>query len=267
MLTVSDTAYTVAVVRAEEGERPASERLFDDPYATLFRAAGGHAAEATARLLELPLVRAGVRLRTRFIDDFLREGLSAGTTQVVLFGAGFDTRAFRMPEIAACGARVYEVDLAGQLEQKRALLATAGVPLPGHVAHVACDFMAADFAPALTAGLEAAGLRRGAGALFVWEGVTPYIDDPAVDRSLAFMAGAGGPGTRVVFDYGAPRFDPVSAAERTRRAGFSGFEEVDYDVLWRRYLPGEPPPMASMLRIAVATTSPPRPLPRYNRPA
>jgi methyltransferase (TIGR00027 family) len=253
MLTVSDTAYTVAVARAEEGELPATERLFDDPYATIFRAAGGHAAEATARLLALPLVRAGVRLRTRFIDDFLREGLSAGVTQVVLFGAGFDARGLRMPEIAATGARVYEVDFAPQLEKKRALLAAAGVPLPGHVAHVACDFMAADFAPALTVGLETAGFGRDRGALFVWEGVTPYIDDPAVDRSLTFMAGAGGRGTRVVFDYGAPRFDPVSAAERTRRASFTAFDEVDGDVLWRRYLPGEPPPMASILRMGVAT--------------
>ena len=118
-------------------------------------------AEATARLLAFPLVRDGVRLRTRFIDDFLREGLSAGMTQVVLFGAGFDARALRMPEIAARGARVYEVDLAAQLEQKRALLATAGVALPGHAAHVACDFMAADFAPALTAGLEAAKVLVG----------------------------------------------------------------------------------------------------------
>lgn len=249
MLTVSDTAYTVAVVRAEEGERPATERLFEDPYATIFRAAGTHAAEATQRLLALPLVRDGVRLRTRFIDDVVRAGLWTGMTQVVLFGAGFDARGLRMPEIAAGGARVYEVDFAAQLEQKRALLAGAGVSLAEHVAYVACDFMAADFAAALTAGLEAAGFRRGAGALFVWEGVTPYIDDAAVDRSLAFMAAAGGHGTRVVFDYGEPRFHPVSAAEHARRAGFTAFEEVDCEVLWRRYLPGEPPAMASMLRM------------------
>jgi len=253
MLTVSDTAYTVAVARADESARPAAERLFDDPYATIFAAAGGHAEEATQRLLALPLVRDGVRLRTRFIDDVVREGLSAGMTQLVLFGAGFDARGLRMPEIPARGARVYEVDFAAQLAQKRALLADAGVALPEHLAHVECDFMAADFAPRLTAGLAAAGFRRGTGALFVWEGVTPYIDDPAVDRSLAFMAGAGGRGTRVVFDYGEPRFDPVSAAERTRRAGFTAFEEVAHDVLWRRHLPGEPPPMASMLRVGVAS--------------
>jgi methyltransferase (TIGR00027 family) len=168
MLTVSDTAYTVAVARAEEANLPASERLFDDPYAALFLAAGAHAAEATARLLALPLVREGVRLRTRFIDDTVRERLAAGTTQVVLFGAGFDARGLRMSEIAAAGARVYEVDLAAQLDQKRAVLAGGGVAIPGHVAQVACDFMAADFGPGLTAGLEAAGFRRGAGAACRW---------------------------------------------------------------------------------------------------
>jgi hypothetical protein len=112
MLTAADTAYATAFMRALEKERPASERLFEDPYAALFSAGGAHASEGTSRFLQLPFVVDAVRLRTRFIDDFLREGLASGVGQVVLLGAGFDTRGLRLPEIAACRASVYEVDFA-----------------------------------------------------------------------------------------------------------------------------------------------------------
>jgi methyltransferase (TIGR00027 family) len=253
MLTVSDTAYTVALVRALEAELPAAERLFEDPFAAIFAAGGAHAAVGTQRFFELAFMREGVRLRTRFIDDFVREGLASGITQIVLFGAGFDARGLRMPEIAAHDARVFEVDFAALLTRKRELLAAAGVALPERIAYVACDFMAPDFEATLAAALEASGLRRGAGALFVWEGVLPYIDNAAVDRSLAFMARTGGRGTRVVFEFAKERFEPASAAEHTRRAGFTSFDDVTCDVLWRRHMPGDPHPAAAIIRMGTAT--------------
>src|SRR5215207_2433077 len=52
--TVADTAFSIAVVRAEEGSRPDRERLFTDPYASVFAAAGAHVAESTQRFLDLP---------------------------------------------------------------------------------------------------------------------------------------------------------------------------------------------------------------------
>jgi methyltransferase (TIGR00027 family) len=257
MLTSADTAYSIAHVRALEAERPAGARLFDDPYAAIFDAAGGHAAEGTRRFLELPFFADGVRLRTRGIDDFVREGLAAGLEQVVLLGAGFDARGLRMPEIVAHGAIVYEVDFARQLETKRAHLAAAGVPLPGRVKHVACDFAATDFEDALAVGLVAHGFRTGAGALFVWEGVIAYIGTEAIARSLRFMVRAGGPGSRLVFDFAPIAFDPDPASERTRRAGFTRFEQVGCDVLWRRFLSGEPPPSAFVGHLGMAFVEPP----------
>jgi methyltransferase (TIGR00027 family) len=252
MVTVSDTAYAIAIVRSEESARPAEERLFEDPYAAIFAAGGEHAAEATQRLLDLPFVRDGVRLRTRFGDDAVRESLASGLTQIVLFGAGFDARALRMPEITARGARVYEVDFAALLDRKRALLGAAGVTLPAHVACVACDFVDPDFDLTLREAMAASGFRLGQGALFVWEGVIPYIDDAAVHRSLAFMSRAGGPNTRVVFDFSEVRFDPVPAAERVRRAGFTTFTDVASSELWSRHLKGEPHPAAVIMRMGTA---------------
>jgi O-methyltransferase involved in polyketide biosynthesis len=76
---VADTAFVVARIRAAEARLPAAERLFDDPYASVFAEAVGDAAEAPERMLGLPFVREGVRLRTRYIDDFIREGVTSGS--------------------------------------------------------------------------------------------------------------------------------------------------------------------------------------------
>jgi methyltransferase (TIGR00027 family) len=252
MLTVSDTAFAIATIRAMESELPASSQLFVDPYASLFAAAGAHAAEGTKRFLSLPFFRDGIRLRTRGIDDFVRAGLADGLDQIVVLGAGFDARGLRMPEVAAHGARVYEVDFAALLEAKRALLIGAGISLPASMAHVACDFKE-DFEEALAAELAERGFRRGAGALFVWEGVVAYIDRAAVDRTLRFMASAGGKGSRAVFDFGPSVFEPDTALACAQRAGFTACEEVRFDELWRRYLPGEPHENAAMVSLAMPT--------------
>jgi methyltransferase (TIGR00027 family) len=250
--SVADTAFSIAVVRAEEGRLPPAERLFDDPYASFFAAAGAHAAECTQRFLDLPFFREAVRLRTRYIDDAVREGLAAGLDQIVLLGAGFDSRGLRMPGIAARRASVYEVDTAEQLARKRQVLAAAGIEMPARVAYVPFDFDRTDFESALADALAAKGFRHCAGAVFVWEGVIGYIGSDEIDRSLRFMASEGGPRTRVVFTYGEGTFDPDTAAERTRRAGFTSCEEVAGDELWRRYLAGDPPPHVSVMRLGTA---------------
>jgi O-methyltransferase involved in polyketide biosynthesis len=95
-----------------------------------------------------------------------------------------------------------------------------------------------------------AGFRPGTGAMFVWEGVIGYIDDAAIDRSLRFMASTGGPRSRVAFTFadeahlGQERMDA-----RTKRCGFASYEAVAMDGVWRRYLPGEPPPTAWVTKV------------------
>jgi methyltransferase (TIGR00027 family) len=251
-LTAADTAYAVASMRADERALPEAERLFDDPYAALFAAAGAHAEEGTRRFRELPFVVESTRLRTRFIDDYVREGLASGLSQIVLMGAGFDARARSLPEIAAHRASVFEVDFAASLERKREILAAAGVAIPASDAYVPCNFSAGDFDADLTAALGARGFRTGGGALFVWEGVIGYIGMDAVDRSLAFMARAGGAGSRLVFTFGIYSFDPDGVALHARRAGFASCQEIAFDEIWRRYFAGEPHPHASVVRMGVA---------------
>jgi methyltransferase (TIGR00027 family) len=250
--SIADTAFSIAVVRAEEGRRPGAERLFEDPYGSMFAAAGAQAAEGTQRFLDLPFFRDGVRLRTRYIDDAVRDGVATGLDQVVLLGAGFDARGLRMREIGEGNARVYEVDTVEQLARKRNVLAGAGVKVPARIAYVPFDFDDPQFESALAAALEAKGFRRHAGAVFVWEGVIGYIGSQEIDRSLCFMASEGGPRSRLVFTFGEGTFEPDTAAARTRRAGFSSCEEIAGDELWRRYLPGDPHPNAFVMKVGTA---------------
>jgi methyltransferase (TIGR00027 family) len=251
--SVADTAFMTAAVRAEEAARPEAERLFEDPYAAVFTAHGAHAAEATQRFLDLPFVREGVRLRTRYIDDALREALAAGLAQIVLLGAGFDARGLRLPEIAEHDASVYEVDIARQLDRKRVALQSAGVDVPARIAYVPYDFHATRFEESLASSLAAKGFRPGAGAVFVWEGVIGYIDRAVIDRTIRFVVNRGGPRSRLIFTFGEGSFDPGSADESLARAGFGAWTVLDGDALWRRYLPGDPHPAAWVMKIGTAT--------------
>lgn len=251
MLTVSDTAYAISSVRAEEAELRESERLFEDPYAQIFAAAGGHAREGTERFLSLPFFRDGIRLRTRHMDDVVRDAIRRGARQLVLMGAGFDARALRLSEVAEHDVRTFEIDLPALLEVKRGLLEKSGIAIPEVVHYVGTDFTSG-FERQLAEQLVMRGFERDAPVMFVWEGVTAYIGTEAIDRSLRFMATNGGAGSRVVFDFSDYLMDPGSLPERIRSAGFATFEEVRMDELWRRHLPGEPPPGAFVAKLGIA---------------
>lgn len=217
MLTVADTAYAIAAVRADETE------LFSDPYAHRFVALGAHAEAGTARFLALPFFRDGIRLRTRYIDDCLRAAVADGIAQVVMLGAGFDTRALRMPELAH--ARVFELDFPEQLARKREALAGERTD---HITYVPCDLATAE----LDAALVLAGFDPARRAVVVWEGVTTYLGTRGTAQTLRALSALLAAGSQLVFDAG---WLPASD-------GFSRGDAVRADELWRRYLTGDPHP-------------------------
>jgi methyltransferase (TIGR00027 family) len=138
--------------------------------------------------------------RTRYFDDVLRQELTQGLDQLVVLGAGFDSRSLRFA--AQLGAaRVFEVDrpevLATRAERLRAV-----TPNPNAVA-VPIDFER----DSLSAVLTAHGyVPRGARSLFLWEGVTYYLPEEAVDAVLASVASLTEAGSGIVFDYVTRRF-------------------------------------------------------------
>jgi methyltransferase (TIGR00027 family) len=248
---VTDTAAAIARVRAWERELPAAERLFDDPYAHLF-ADGAAADEAVRLFLSAPLFRCHIRIRTRFIDDTVRAALADDVRQIVNLGAGFDSRALRLPEIAAAEADVYEVDLGAQLQRKVEILLRAGVAYPAFAHPVPADFTVDGFEVALGADLEAAGFDTGRPAIAICEGVFSYLDDAACDRMLHWVATMGSAGSRLVFNYPVSRFGPDDLVPRVRAAGFSWLDDASLADVYGRYFSDDPPPHGDLYRLAVA---------------
>jgi methyltransferase (TIGR00027 family) len=204
----SRTAEGIAAIRAAETLRPAGERLFADPFARGFLGPGFRAIIALSRVpilralllrwvydRRLPGTLASAICRTRMIDDLLEEALGAGVSQVVILGAGFDSRPYRVAGIAR--ARVFEVDHPSTQAVKRARLERMLGRLPDHVVFVPIDFMRQK----LDEVLPASGYRRRALTFYIWEGVTSYLSEEAVDETLHFVSRFSAPGSRIVFTY------------------------------------------------------------------
>jgi methyltransferase (TIGR00027 family) len=202
----SRTAQYMALFRALEHARPHGRRLFADPFARKFLEPRLKVVATAARL---PLLRAGLRwlidtrwpgarssavARTRFIDDALTRGLGSGIEQIVLLGAGYDARAHRLKGIE--NYRVFEVDHPDTLDRKRAALARTLDRVPRHVTYVPVDFDKRR----LDGVMAAAGFDLGRRTYFVWEGVTNYLSETAVDATPRWC-GRAAPGSHVLFTY------------------------------------------------------------------
>jgi methyltransferase (TIGR00027 family) len=130
--------------------------------------------------------------RQTFFDTVVDRYLP-GISQFVILGAGFDTRAFNLPKDGR--VRSFEVDAPKTQAVKREMLDKAGINTTG-VSFVTADFEKEDW----LARLVEAGFDPGQPALFVWEGVTIYLDREAVEATLRKIAGTAR-GSVVAFDY------------------------------------------------------------------
>jgi methyltransferase (TIGR00027 family) len=135
-----------------------------------------------------------VLCRKRYIDDKLLEAVSAGIQAVVILGAGLDTRAYRLPALGALP--VFEVDFPENIAYKRTKLRELYGSVPAHVALVPLDFNSQD----LAGGLASHGYRAEHQSFFIWEGVTQYLSEEAVHKTLSLLAQAKA-GSRLVFTY------------------------------------------------------------------
>jgi methyltransferase (TIGR00027 family) len=133
--------------------------------------------------------------RTKFIDEVVLDAVAAGLDELILLGAGFDSRPYRLTAQLE-GVRVMEVDHPASQATKRERIRRLLGQEPDHVAYVPIDFTTGD----LDATLAAAGHDRSARTLFVWSGVSPYLPEEAVAEVLSWVGGRHGPGTSIVFD-------------------------------------------------------------------
>lgn len=135
-------------------------------------------------------------VRTRLIDSTLQEAVKDGASQVVILGSGYDSRAYRFQQLLS-STRVFEVDFPPTQEYKRMRVREVLGQAPKNVMFVPIDFSKDDLGTAL----RASGYRPERKTVFIWEGVTYYIPESAVEETLRFVAEHSGAGSVIVFDY------------------------------------------------------------------
>jgi methyltransferase (TIGR00027 family) len=137
-----------------------------------------------------------VLARTRVFDEVFVDALDGGLSQVVLLGAGMDTRALRFQDRNR-GTTIFELDIEATQRYKREVLERKKIALPAELVFAPIDFNKQRLADVLAQ----AGYREGQQTLFLWEGVTMYLEAEAVDGTLAFIRSSAAVGSIVVFDY------------------------------------------------------------------
>jgi methyltransferase (TIGR00027 family) len=184
---VGGTGLTIAGIRAAETER--ADRLFADPLAGAFvAAAGSPPSRATGR--QAAALRLWVVARTVFLDELVLAACADGTRQVVLLGAGFDTRSFRLPWPPR--VRCFELDTQDVLDSKEQVLA-------GQHAVPGCERITVpgDLRDDWPAALRAAGLRPDQPTAWVAEGLLVYLRPDDVDELLDRVTSLSAAGSRL----------------------------------------------------------------------
>jgi methyltransferase (TIGR00027 family) len=202
---VAQTAFGPMVLAAVEQNEPPGHRLVDDDLAELFLPASlrllvGATRWGPARRLMIrgseftgPGLWVNMACRKHFIDDKLKAALDE-IDAVVILGAGLDTRAYRLTRQARIP--VFEVDQPVNIAMKAKTVRRVLGELPLSVRLVALDFEHDD----LLTSLAEHGYRTDYRTFFICEGVTQYLTEDGVRRTLEGLRAAA-PGSRLVFTY------------------------------------------------------------------
>ena len=135
-----------------------------------------------------------IALRTAAIDAAVRGAITNGATQLVILGAGYDGRAWRMGELA--GVKVFEVDHPATQDDKRVRVNELQHPI-GNVSFVSIDFER----ESLNSVLERAGHDRSQKTCWIWEGVVMYLTRDAMRATLTDVAWRSASGSTLIVNY------------------------------------------------------------------
>jgi methyltransferase (TIGR00027 family) len=241
----SRTAQYMALFRALETTRPANKRLFTDKYATSFLDNGLKAAvwlcmipgwRAFAESIirkKIPGALSSGIARTRYIDELLQRSVSNGAQQVLILGAGFDTRGLRLSFLK--DIPVIEIDHPNTARYKLAKLGRQKAATQIHYYQIDFNEQSLDQLGALH------HFDYSLPTAIIWEGVTNYLHKDAIDHTFAFLQQFA-PGSSVIFTYvhedvlenpaafygGEKLLQDVSALEEKWTFGFNPAALKDY---------------------------------------
>jgi methyltransferase (TIGR00027 family) len=173
----------IAMALLPDGARTRAQRVIDGVPPANFR----------ERMVRGYLTRSAPIMiaRTVAIDDAVREHPAP---QLVILGAGLDSRAGRMAELR--DTVVFEVDHPDTQQEKRARVEAL------HPRAKAVRFVAVDFTrDSLEEALRAAGHDPARPTTWIWEGVVMYLTRTEIEASLRVIERLSAPGSRLIVAY------------------------------------------------------------------
>lgn len=219
---VDPVCYTARIVAAKRAiEQRHSSPLFNDPYAATL---AGDEVEAllakwkkVAEAQQVPLEQVitkrtrYIAVRTRFMDDSIGAAIAkSGSKQVVILGAGLDTRAYRLAWTP--GTTVYEVDCPEVLQYKAQVLQNVSPTCTYR--SVSGDLAAPD--SAWVTALREAGYQATMPTIWVLEGLVMYLQENQARLLIQTLSELSPPGSVLVMD--GVKVGSVVAAQRARKA-------------------------------------------------
>ena len=231
------TAVGVAYVRAQESLRP--DRLFEDPLAAAFIEESGWAppSELMPDLAESSdemkaywgSIAAYVIVRTKFLDDYVNDAITAGIRQFVILGAGLDARPFRLGWPAQ--TRVFELDVRDVNEFKERALARVSVRPKTERVVVEAD-LTEEWMPSL----KRAGFDPSMPVAWMAEGLLIYFTHDQNESLLATVSETSPPGSRIAMTLA--RKGSLDVPDMVVDAGPSGARSVPG--MWKSESPDDP---------------------------
>lgn len=144
----------------------------------------------------LPGLQKYIIARTCFFDRLFLEALNNKMPQIVLLGAGYDSRAYRFSGLNT-NTCIFELDHAATQDRKKKCLRRAHIAVPTQLTFVPIDFDQDSLADALSK----AGYRKNLETLFLWEGVSYYLGEESVSDTLTVVSQQSHCESQIAFDY------------------------------------------------------------------
>ena len=167
-----------------------------------------------------------VLARTAFFDQQLLNAIKAGAKQLVVLGAGFDTRPYRFASQCS-DCKIIELDTATTQQRKKICLRQADIEIPKNLTFSTIDLNSGSLEEVLLQ----AGFDSEIKTLFLWEGVTMYLEQTAVDETLRFVSACKNKESLLVFDYIAT----IADTDVNKYYGVKTWRET-----WAKYRQAEP---------------------------
>lgn len=143
----------------------------------------------------IPGIYEYVIARTKYIDEIFKN-LDSSFEQVLIFGAGFDSRVIRFSEKLK-KSKIYEVDSPITQKAKMERFKKMNIEFPSNLKFVSIDFLKEK----LEDKLKEAGFLKSKKSLFLLEGLTMYLDQKSIDQTFKILGKFSKKGSLIVFDY------------------------------------------------------------------